>query len=179
MLFCWCSLSRYLDASNECYVLSLLIPWVYNSVCYEHMREIFTILVWIVHLSLKGNLQCLTDKVHVNMNLVLLKMYLLKRIMIYICCNIQFASFLFVIMNYLNCTSLDSADGNCINPSCSSPSNYREKNIKRIAGLPGDWIDLPPFDTLRVPEGHCWVIGDNEACSLDSRSFGPVRLEIL
>ncbi|KAL8504818.1 hypothetical protein ACS0TY_016128 [Phlomoides rotata] len=60
-----------------------------------------------------------------------------------------------------------------------SPSNYKEKNIKRIAGLPGDWIDLAPFDTLRVPEGHCWVIGDNDSCSLDSRSFGPIPLGLI
>lgn len=61
----------------------------------------------------------------------------------------------------------------------SSPSNYKEKNIKRIVGLPGDWIDLPSLDTVRIPEGHCWVVGDNSACSLDSRSFGPVSCKIL
>ncbi|XP_057801257.1 uncharacterized protein LOC131016552 [Salvia miltiorrhiza] len=61
-----------------------------------------------------------------------------------------------------------------------SPSDYKKKNIKRIVGLPGDWIDLPSLDeTVRIPEGHCWVVGDNSACSLDSRSFGPIPLGLV
>lgn len=59
---------------------------------------------------------------------------------------------------------------------CSSPSSYKEKHmIKRITGMPGDWISLPySYDAVKVPEGHCWVEGDNPTNSLDSRSFGPV-----
>ncbi|XP_057796897.1 uncharacterized protein LOC131012940 [Salvia miltiorrhiza] len=61
-----------------------------------------------------------------------------------------------------------------------SPSDYKEKHIKRIVGLPGDWIDLPSLDdTVRIPVGHCWVVGDNSACSLDSRSFGPIPLGLI
>lgn len=60
-----------------------------------------------------------------------------------------------------------------------SPSNYKEKLVKRIAGLPGDLIHLPSLDIVRVPQGHCWIVGDNSACSLDSRSFGPVWYTIL
>ncbi|CAH1438160.1 unnamed protein product [Lactuca virosa] len=59
-----------------------------------------------------------------------------------------------------------------------SPSSYKEKHmIKRITGMPGDWISLPySYDAVKVPEGHCWVEGDNPTDSLDSRSFGPIPL---
>ncbi|GER37957.1 signal peptidase I family protein [Striga asiatica] len=60
-----------------------------------------------------------------------------------------------------------------------SPINYKEKNVKRIAALPGDWIYLSSQDTVRVPEGHCWVVGDNAASSLDSRSHGPIPLGLI
>ncbi|KAF8397302.1 hypothetical protein HHK36_016215 [Tetracentron sinense] len=62
----------------------------------------------------------------------------------------------------------------------SSPSNHREKHIKRLIALPGDWIRTPnSYDTLKIPEGHCWVEGDNSASSLDSRSFGPIPLGLM
>lgn len=56
---------------------------------------------------------------------------------------------------------------------CSSPDNHKEKHIKRIVGLPGEWVGTL-YDVVHIPEGHCWVEGDNSASSLDSRSFGPV-----
>ncbi|XP_051127754.1 uncharacterized protein LOC127249113 isoform X2 [Andrographis paniculata] len=59
-----------------------------------------------------------------------------------------------------------------------SPTNYKEKYIKRIAALPGDWIDLPSFETVRIPEGHCWVVGE-DACSLDSTSLGPIPMGLI
>lgn len=39
--------------------------------------------------------------------------------------------------------------------------------------MPGEWISSSR-DVIRVPEGHCWVEGDNKNSSLDSRTFGPV-----
>ncbi|KAL9242394.1 hypothetical protein vseg_016396 [Gypsophila vaccaria] len=58
-----------------------------------------------------------------------------------------------------------------------SPTNHKETNVKRIVALPGDWLRLPDtYDTVKIPNGHCWVEGDNSATSMDSRSFGPVPL---
>ncbi|KDO47223.1 hypothetical protein CISIN_1g028706mg [Citrus sinensis] len=61
-----------------------------------------------------------------------------------------------------------------------SPSNHKEKHVKRIIGLPGDWIGTPMTnDVVKVPNGHCWVEGDNPSSSLDSRSFGPIPLGLV
>lgn len=60
-----------------------------------------------------------------------------------------------------------------------SPTNYKEKHVKRLIGLPGDCIYTPHYDVVVVPEGHCWVEGDNSALSLDSRSLGPIPLGLV
>ncbi|XP_007026730.2 PREDICTED: mitochondrial inner membrane protease subunit 2 [Theobroma cacao] len=60
----------------------------------------------------------------------------------------------------------------------SSPYDHKEKHVKRIIGLPGDWVGTH-YDVVKVPEGHCWVEGDNSASSMDSRSFGPVPLGLV
>uniref|UniRef100_A0A7N1A7Z4 Mitochondrial inner membrane protease subunit 2 n=1 Tax=Kalanchoe fedtschenkoi TaxID=63787 RepID=A0A7N1A7Z4_KALFE len=53
----------------------------------------------------------------------------------------------------------------------SSPENHKVRHIKRITALPGDWVGAPTLsDTvIQIPEGHCWVEGDNSASSMDSR----------
>ncbi|XP_010464530.1 PREDICTED: mitochondrial inner membrane protease subunit 2-like [Camelina sativa] len=60
----------------------------------------------------------------------------------------------------------------------SSPTNFRDRYIKRIVGMPGEWISSSR-DVVRVPEGHCWVEGDNKYSSLDSRTFGPIPLGLI
>ncbi|OMO85086.1 Peptidase S26A, signal peptidase I [Corchorus capsularis] len=60
----------------------------------------------------------------------------------------------------------------------SNPSDHKEKQVKRIIGLPGDWVGTHN-DVVRVRQGHCWVEGDNSASSVDSRSFGPVPLGLV
>lgn len=72
--------------------------------------------------------------------------------------------------------------------------------IKRVVGLPGETVEgrdgvvlvdgdpleepyldgmsIGDFDSVTVPEGHLWVMGDNRGGSSDSRTaFGPVPEE--
>ena len=58
---------------------------------------------------------------------------------------------------------------------CRCPSDHKEDFVKRLIALPGEWIRIPASaEIIKIPEGHCWVEGDNAARSWDSRSFGPV-----
>jgi signal peptidase I len=58
---------------------------------------------------------------------------------------------------------------------CRCPSNHKDMFVKRLIALPGEWMQLPGSrDVVKIPEGHCWVEGDNSARSWDSRAFGPV-----
>ncbi|XP_078167626.1 peptidase S24/S26A/S26B/S26C family protein [Carex rostrata] len=58
--------------------------------------------------------------------------------------------------------------------------DHRRNVVKRIIGLPGDWIRVPDkAEILKVPVGHCWVEGDNLDVSLDSRSYGPIPLGLI
>jgi len=57
-------------------------------------------------------------------------------------------------------------------------------SIKRVIGMPGDFVcrDTPGRGDgwlVQVPEGHCWVNGDNLAASRDSRHFGPLPLALV
>lgn len=75
--------------------------------------------------------------------------------------------------------------------------------IKRVIGMPGDYVmlgspdaekqkmiqvrtsrSLPQREPLlriyvQVPQGHCWVVGDNLEASRDSRLYGPVPLALI
>lgn len=60
------------------------------------------------------------------------------------------------------------------------PSNHKELFVKRLIALPGEWIQLPgSLKATKIPEGHCWVEGDNRARSWDSRAFGPIPLGLV
>jgi inner membrane protease subunit 1 len=42
----------------------------------------------------------------------------------------------------------------------------------------GKWASVRE-EVIRVPEGHCWVQGDNLEWSRDSRLFGPLPLGLV
>ncbi|EMS53576.1 Mitochondrial inner membrane protease subunit 2 [Triticum urartu] len=58
-----------------------------------------------------------------------------------------------------------------------TPVDHQRKAIKRVIGLPGDWISVPETEEIRkIPEGHCWLEGDNGSVSQDSRAYGPTSV---
>lgn len=65
------------------------------------------------------------------------------------------------------------------------PMHRGERAMKRVVGMPGDFVmrDTPgkggPGLMVQVPEGHCWVAGDNFEWSRDSRMFGPLPLALV
>ncbi|KAM3084578.1 hypothetical protein ACMFMF_001932 [Clarireedia jacksonii] len=59
-----------------------------------------------------------------------------------------------------------------------------ELAIKRVIGLAGDCVMMGTpgsghNEMIRVPEGHCWLVGDNLPWSRDSRMFGPVPMALI
>ena len=64
-----------------------------------------------------------------------------------------------------------------------SPEASNTCLIKRVVGMPGDWVRVPTktnkHQLKHVPPGHCWVEGDNPNASRDSAIFGPVPLALL
>jgi len=91
----------------------------------------------------------------------------------------QDASRDWVYINKLSASSYDYSRGQIA--SLIKPKNPSELMIKRVIGLPGDRIETLHYrqPVVTVPQGHCWVEGDNTACSYDSNYFGPIPLGLL
>ncbi|CCT71004.1 related to IMP1 Protease, mitochondrial [Fusarium fujikuroi] len=57
--------------------------------------------------------------------------------------------------------------------------------VKRVTGMPGDYVSVgTPGEQgeelmIQIPEGHCWISGDNLPASRDSRHFGPLPLALI
>ncbi|KAG4026417.1 hypothetical protein MFRU_041g00610 [Monilinia fructicola] len=59
-----------------------------------------------------------------------------------------------------------------------------QKAFKRVLGLEGDCVMIGTPGSgddqmIRIPEGHCWLVGDNLEWSRDSRMFGPVPMALI
>ncbi|XP_060784188.1 mitochondrial inner membrane protease subunit 2 [Neoarius graeffei] len=65
--------------------------------------------------------------------------------------------------------------------SVVSPKNPKQKIIKRVIALEGDFIKTLGYKNryIRVPDGHLWIEGDHHGHSFDSNTFGPVSLGLL
>ncbi|MCJ1415666.1 hypothetical protein MMC32_001998 [Xylographa parallela] len=55
---------------------------------------------------------------------------------------------------------------------------------KRVLGLPGDFVlrNTPGGEgemMVQIPEGHCWLAGDNLPDSRDSRDYGPLPMALI
>ncbi|ORY71898.1 peptidase S24/S26A/S26B/S26C [Pseudomassariella vexata] len=65
------------------------------------------------------------------------------------------------------------------------PIEPGEEGIKRVLGMPGDYVLMNSPDCknrnhmIQVPEGHCYIMGDNLPWSRDSRDFGPLPLALI
>lgn len=62
-----------------------------------------------------------------------------------------------------------------------SPRNPDSCLIKRIIGLEGDVIESRGKNQsfVQVPEGYCWIEGENHSQSMDSNFFGPIPLGLI
>ena len=68
--------------------------------------------------------------------------------------------------------------------SFQHPLRTDMRAIKRVVALEGDFVlrDTPDKGKgmmVQVPEGHCWVVGDNLGHSRDSRMFGPLPMALI
>ncbi|CAG8635505.1 5417_t:CDS:2 [Dentiscutata erythropus] len=87
-----------------------------------------------------------------------------------------------VLLNRQAAISHKYKRGDVILNGFSAPDDPDKVITKRIIALEGDTVfTLPPYPDkfLRIPNGHCWVEGDDVYHSKDSNTFGPVPLGLI
>jgi len=87
-----------------------------------------------------------------------------------------------VLLDKLYTKSSDLKIGDLV--SFAHPLDPESRAIKRIVGMPGDFVcrDTPGEGRgvmMRVPKGHVYLVGDNLKHSRDSRMFGPLPLALI
>ena len=60
-----------------------------------------------------------------------------------------------------------------------SPTHRNKHIVKRLVGLPGDWVNTRNGDLKHVPNGKVWIEGDNQAHSCDSDTYGPLPVTMI
>lgn len=90
--------------------------------------------------------------------------------------------FEFVLVSYLHRRGRGICVGDII--SFYHPVRRGHVAMKRVVAMPGDFVlrDTPGEGNgtlIQVPEGHCWVAGDNLEWSRDSRHYGPLPLALV
>ena len=61
--------------------------------------------------------------------------------------------------------------------TCVDPHDRRQALIKRVVGV----VETRRYSQrfCHIPEGHCWIEGDNQADNVDNNDFGPVPMGLL
>ncbi|KAH6648988.1 peptidase S24/S26A/S26B/S26C [Truncatella angustata] len=72
--------------------------------------------------------------------------------------------------------------GDCV--TYTIPVEPHEDGVKRVIGMPGDYVlvnspGAKNDDMMQVPQGHCYIVGDNLPWSRDSRDYGPLPLALI
>ncbi|KAF3930607.1 hypothetical protein ABW19_dt0205028 [Dactylella cylindrospora] len=90
-----------------------------------------------------------------------------------------------ILMNHLYSRGRGVKVGDLV--TANRPDEMGVMLLKRVIGMPGDYVVVDPIAAgrgeetmmVRVPEGHCWIGGDNLPYSIDSRYYGPIPLGLV
>lgn len=66
----------------------------------------------------------------------------------------------------------------------NNATGYIIKRVYKMGGETVDWYNVPKFWSLRdgefrVPDGKVYILGDNREVSEDSRTFGPIDMNMV